>query len=384
MPSPGEVQVPVGYALRIVWYERRRFLPAIVSVSFCAVLMTVQGGLLLGMLTLVSLAIDHCRADVWIGYPGASSTDLGLPIPAAWRYHLEQYPEIVRTETYLIGYAPWGQPGRSVEHCTIMGTDLSDDALGAVDLLDAELRRRLQEPETVAVGANDRRFLGIAEEGQIGEVNGCRAEVVGFVPGAGGVVSSYVFCSLSTARQLLARNGLGADQTSFILAECRSPEDAERLVERLRPDPNFSAHTRAGFSFQARLHWLTRSRFGLCLSFATFLGMVVGLVVTSQTLSGAVAAAARELAVLEALGLPTWRMAGLVLGQALIVGITGLVLAVPSILGLVRAAEWTGNAVYLPAWFLTAASGLTLGIALVSGVVALRALRLAEPVRLLR
>ena len=37
------------YALTTIWYERQRFLPAIMAVSFSAVLIAVQGGLMIGM-----------------------------------------------------------------------------------------------------------------------------------------------------------------------------------------------------------------------------------------------------------------------------------------------------------------------------------------------
>src|SRR5436309_2382453 len=55
----------VGYSLSTIWYERQRFLPAILAVSFSAVLVAVQCGLVLGLLSMMSRPVDKARADVW-------------------------------------------------------------------------------------------------------------------------------------------------------------------------------------------------------------------------------------------------------------------------------------------------------------------------------
>ena len=40
----------MGYSLTTIWYERQRFLPAILAVAFSALLVAVQSGLVLGLL----------------------------------------------------------------------------------------------------------------------------------------------------------------------------------------------------------------------------------------------------------------------------------------------------------------------------------------------
>ena len=63
---------------------------------------------------------------------------------------------------------------------------------------------------------------------------------------------------------------------------------------------------------------------------------------------------------------------------------TGIALAIPVAFGLAETAELVHVPVPLP-WQLTAlASGVTMGMALLSGLLALRSLRLAEPAALLR
>ena len=373
------------YSLITIWRERNRFLPGILAVSFSAVLIAVQCSLLLGMFSIVSIPIDRSSADIWVGHPGVLSIDLSLPIPEEWQTRLAAQPEVARTEIYLQGYVLWSrsQDG-AVETCAVIGTRLDDDAVGAIRDLSPELRFRLTEPGAIVVDEAERERLGITREGYVAEVMGCRVCVVGFVNGLKGLTGAYIFCSIQTARMLLSHAGLRDDQAIYLLARCHDPADAPKVVRRLRDYPNMSAFTAEEFSRRSRLHWLTKTKAGLSLSCAALLGLIDGAAVTSQTLYAATVASLREYAVLEALGIPTWRMIAMVLAQSLWVGLLGILLAVPVIFGMVWLFERLGSKVMLPPWLLAATVAVTLAMALLSGVIALRSLRLVEPTSLLR
>ena len=92
------------------------------------------------------------------------------------------------------------------------------------------------------------------------------------------------------------------------------------------PNPKYSIFTRDQFSFQSRWHWLTKTKAGIALGCAALLGLLVGAVVTSQTLYAATAASLKEYAVLRAMGIPRWRMALTVLAQSFWVGVAGVVI----------------------------------------------------------
>lgn len=373
------------YSLVTIWHERNRFLPGILAVTFSAVLIAVQGGLLLGMFSIVSVPIDRSNADIWVGHPGVLSIDLSLPVPEDWQARVAAQPEVARTEVYLQGYILWcREPDGAVETCALIGSRLEDDALGAIRDLTPELRFRLTEPGAIVVDETEQERLGITGVGHVAEVMGCRVRVVGFVHGLRGLTGAYIFCSLQTARMLLARAGLQDGQATYLLARCHDPADAPAVVEHLRKYPNLSAFTTEEFSQRSRLHWLVKTKAGVALSCAAFLGLVVGAAVTSQTLYAATAASLREYAVLEALGVATWRMVGMVLAQSFWVGLFGTAVAVPVVLGMARAFEGLGSKVLLPPWLLAATAAVTLVMALLSGVLALRSLRLAEPASLLR
>jgi putative ABC transport system permease protein len=77
-------------------------------------------------------------------------------------------------------------------------------------------------------------------------------------------------------------------------------------------------------------------------------------------------------------------MAGMVMAQSVWVGVGGIALALPLIFALAAGGEGVGARVMLPLWLFAVGSGLTLVMALLSGLTALRSLRLVEPITLLR
>jgi len=92
----------------------------------------------------------------------------------------------------------------------------------------------------------------------------------------------------------------------------------------------------------------------------------------------------REYAVLRAMGIPRWRMAMTVLAQSLWVGVFGITLAVPTVFLLAALGGQVGAKIQLPTELLLFAVAVTMVMAMLSGLLALRSLRLIEPVALLR
>ncbi len=206
--------------------------------------------------------------------------------------------------------------------------------------------------------------------------------VVGLTHGLPSLAGPYVFCSHTTAREHLT---VLFDQTTYILAKCKNPADAPAVVARLKARyPDQSTFTSAEFSYRSRMHWLTKTKAGIALGYAAALGLLVGAVVTYQTLSAATKASLREYAVLQALGIPRWRMAMAVMAQSFWVGAIGVALALPAVYGLALVADRLGLHVDLPWWLLATATTVTLVMALLSGLLALRTLRQVEPAMLLR
>ncbi len=372
----------MSYSLTTIWHERKRFLPGIVAVAFSTLLILFQGGLLVGQFSLTSTPIDHTRADLWVGHPMNLSVDLGRPIPERWLCQVAVQPEVVQVETYVIGLIVVDRLDGRSELCTVIGSALGDNSLGAVRELTPELRGLLTEPGSVVADETELGRLGFERVGDVAEVLGKRVRLVGVVQGLKSLAAPYLFCSVQTARILFS--GIEQDQTIFILGRCQDPANASAVVQRLRKEHYLSAFTSDGFSNQTRIHWMTATKAGLAAVWSAILGLLIGLVITSQTLYAATASAWREYAVLEALGIPTWRMGMTVLAQSFWIGTLGLAVAVPVSLGLGELLGLVNIKVLFPIWLIGPSAALTMITVLLSGLFAMRSLRLVQPAELLR
>lgn len=371
----------MSYALQTLWYDRQRFLPGVLAVAFSCLLIALQCGLLLGLFSVTSVPIDMSNADIWVTHPKVPSVDLGRPLPEAWMSYLAA-PEVERVEPYLEGFGYWDKPTGGTELILIIGARMTPDSLGAIKQLTPELRAALSEPGAVVIDDSEFGRLGVTKVGDTAEIVGKRVRLVGTVHGLRSLAGPYVFCSLDTARSLMRPP---PDQVTFLLAKCKNKADAPAVVERLKIyDRKLNAYTAEQFSFDSRWHWLTKTKAGIALGFAALLGLLVGAVVTSQTLYAATAASLKEYAVLRALGIPRWRMAMSVLMQSFWIGLAGIVIAIPAILFVARLGTDVGAKVLLPNWLWFGAIAITMSMALLSGLLALRSLRMVEPVSLLR
>jgi len=378
----------VRYALLMLWREQSRFLPAVLAVGFSILLTILQFGVLMGTISFASVPIDCCRADLFIASRDVLSIDLGHPIPYDWVGRLMLDPEITVIEPYMYGFDYYHKKGGGAIVCVIIGTRMETESLGPVVGLTPELRDRLAEPMTIVVDESELGRLALTKGvGEMAEISGQRVRVVGLVSGYKSIGGPFVFCSMHTARavQSMFRVPNNASKVSYLVAGCRNPEKAAETAVRLHKEyPGMEVFTREQFASRTQNYWLRETKAGLALVFTSSLGLLVGLVVTSQTLYAATVASMREYALLRAVGIPRYRIGSLILAQAGAVGVVGIAVGLPLSLALSVLIDHIGGRVLLPASLLGGSIGVTMIMVGISGLFALRSLKLFEPMTLLR
>jgi putative ABC transport system permease protein len=380
----------MSYALQTLWHERQRYVSGVFAVTFSAMLIALQCGLLLGLFKITSIPIDHATPElrdriIWVGSTGAPSVDLGKPIPAAFLTRLAGRAGVSAPEMYIANFANFTKPVGGTELCFLLGTRLDDDALAPADVLTPELRAALSEPFTIVVDQSDIRRLKLDSSEGKPKINGKEVRIVGTVAGLKSLAAPWVFCSTHTARQLMGAM-LPPDHTTYFLARAESPERAHQVVAELRetyPD-DMAAYVAEDFSYRSREYWLTRTKAGIAIGYAAFLGLVVGAVITYQTLRAATAASAKEFAILLALGIPRWRISVMVLQQSFWVAVIGMACAYPLCIGLRALAQMGGADVDLRWEILAGTAAVTTLMCTGAGLWALRGVRQIEPMSLLR
>lgn len=381
----------MSYALQTLWHERQRYASGVLAVTFSAVLIALQCGLMLGLFKITSIPIDrsdggaNLDSDVWVGSTGVPSVDLGKPIPNSYLTRLAGRPGVRMPEFYIANFGNFTKPVGGTELCFLLGTRLDPDSLGAADVLTPEMRAALSEPYTIVVDQSDVKRLNLDHPYGKPKINGKEVKLVGTVTGLRSLAAPWIFCSIHTARQLMGFL-LPQDHVTYLLARCDSPERAREVVTDLRKEyPNdMTVYTAEEFSYNSRIYWLLRTKAGIAIGYAALLGLMVGAVITYQTLYSATAASAKEFAILLALGIPRWRIAAMVLTQSLWVGVIGIGISYPICL-LLREVARVGNADVDLRWEVLAGTALvTIMMSLTAGMLAMRSVRRIEPMDLLR
>jgi putative ABC transport system permease protein len=371
-------------ALRTLLYDWRRYAPAVVAVAFSGLLVLLQGAVILGIFSLSSLYVTRSSADLWVGFPGVQSIDLGRPIAAQAEMFVWMNPHVRRVEPFLWGSGQWRTERRGMVNVYIVGVDPSNGAMALDDVLTPELRARLRAPGAVLVDEGDIGKLSVGVGG-VAEINGQRVRVAGVTRGLRALGGVNVIASLTTTRELDPSAGPDG-QVAYFIARTDTPKAAAAVAEDLNRTGHtrgFEAMTKARFAARTTHYWLAESGAGVAFVFGSFTAVLVALVITSQTLAAAVAASLKEFAALRALGFSMSALRGIVVAQSAWVGAAGVALAAVLTVALVTAARSQGVPVVLSTPMMSGTGALVLVVALISGAFALRRVGAADPATLL-
>lgn len=379
--------------LSIGWYNLRRdparMAVAVFGVVFSVVLITVEIGMLLGLVESASMLIDRSGADIWVSTVNVQTFDFATPVAQRKKYLLESIPGVDRVEEYNVSYSIWKLRSGGNANCQVVGFD-PHGALAPALTLSAGNIEDLHNQDAIIIDEDERSKLEYPNVGDHVEVFGRRAQIVGFTRGMRSFTTTpYVFTSLERGQQY---GWLRADEESagtplsiYFLVKAAPGADVGEICRAITATvPDVDAHTREGFSWRTRSYWLLETGMGLGFLVAAFLGLAVGAVIVSQTLYTMTVEKLPEFGVLKAMGASMNELSRVVLEQGLLCGLAGLLvgLVVSGAVGWI--ATSAGTTVLIP-WPL--AAGVAVMTALLCSGAALASisrLRRLEPAAVFR
>jgi putative ABC transport system permease protein len=376
----------IALARKTLAYEWRRFVPAIVAVGFSGVLLAVQAALVLGIFGSAAASVTASSADLWAGYPGTQSVNFGRPVRADVEMRLRMDPAVTDVEPYLWLEADWHDSRNTGGGVPVFvsGIRTAADGMMFARVISPALRRQLAEPGAVVVDRAELTQLG-AEAGGWAWINGQRVHIVAAVEGLRALGGVNVLASLDTARALGATAAdMGA---TYYVARLQDPAQANAAQARLAADPAFGPFqvwTARSFAWRSQLYWMLGTGAGVAVLFMALIVCLVGVVITSQSLTAVVAASSREYAMLQALGASRASLSRVILEQACWIGGLGMLLAGVASTALLSIAAGRSVPVAMTPQVAVGCMVLVGAVALFSGAAALRGLLRAEPAELLR
>jgi putative ABC transport system permease protein len=379
----------LSLALSTLIYEWRRYLAAVIALAVAAVLVLSLTGMFMGVSKSFTATVDRSPGEVMILAPQAESlfsNNSGQPrriIPKIYGN-----PSVTEVQALNFNFAFWSNFPKEGQVAKSEGVQIImvDPLPGAVTLpkdFDDELVQALQEPYSVVVDRSSLNKLGV-QLGDKAKINGLTVSVRGTTNTYPSLFNAMVFMSRQTGKLLNLLNE--GQRVGPLIVKIKEPRLAQQVAAELNAtsEGHYKAWSRRDLSESSQKSMLKEGGISVMIGFAVVVGTFIGIVITWQTLQGAILANIKEFASLRALGVSMGALRLIVLELSLWVGVGGMFLAAA-----ITAMVWVlGRSFGVPMDFpmfidLPVALAL-LAIALASGALSLGVLKKSQPADLLR
>lgn len=355
-------------AWRNLFHDKVRLTVTLTGIVFSVVLIVVQLGLFLGFTTATSNLIDHSNADLWITSKNVPYVEQGVPFSERKVNQVRAVPGVADAQKIIAHFARWKRHDGAQESVQVVGINLDDSIERPWNLVEGRVED-LKSPDAVILDELYKQKLGVSRVGEVFEISGYRARVVGFTRGIRSFTTSpYVFTSFKNAQDFAE---LREDQTMFILVKLGPGANVQQVRrELLGRVKDVDVLTTAQFSRMTTFYWMFTTGAGVAVLIAAVLGLVVGFVVVAQTIYATTMDHIREFGTLKAMGAPNSYVYKVIMKQAAISAVIGYVLGMIVSAFVVQGSQKGGAAILMPAPMAVGMFFLTLtmcvGAALVS------------------
>lgn len=367
----------LSFALKTLICERGKLLTGLAGVVFSLVLVSVQGGLYLGLMSKASVLVDHCAADIWVGPRLIEDVDLAQEMPVVWGDRLRGIPGVEIASPYALGRGFASLAGGHTEDVWLVGSDpatMLGTGWAFVEGSADELRR----PNSVSFDDVDAPKLGYPQVGDWLEVNGHRVRIVARTHGITGFITMpYLFTTFQTARRI-ARLTPGA--CSYFLVKLSPHANRERVVAAIRRRlPEAAVFTPDEFARLSRDYWMKRTGIGISFGASTVLGLFIGLVMVAQSLYALALDHLDEYATLKALGAVDGHVCRVIITQSLAIASTGSVCGLAIVEAIRRFWDSPLAPVEIPLSLMAAAVVMVMVICLAASLLPFARIRRLDP-----
>jgi putative ABC transport system permease protein len=367
----------VSLGRRNLFHDKVRLIVTITGVVFAIVLIAVQLGLFIGFAKTTSGVIDHSGADFWIASRGVPFLENGVPFSERKLYQALAQRGVADVQKVVIRLVNWKRLDGTEQAILIVGFDVNAGYGGPWNIVSGEVRA-LKTPDSVFIDELYREKLGIDRAGDSAEINGRRARVVGFTRGIRSFTTSpYVFTSFKNAQDYAE---IPEDKTTYLLVRAEPGADAEAVRRNLeRALRDVDVYTTAEFSRKTQIYWMFTTGAGIALLIAALLGVIVGVVVVSQTIYATTMDHIREYGTLKAIGASNRYIYRVLVHQAAITAAIGFVQGIVISYLVVYGSRNSGVAILLPTELAIGLCVLTFIMCISASIVSIRRVIQIDP-----
>jgi len=369
-------------AQRNLFHDKVRLTVTLTGIVFSVVLIVVQLGLFIGFTTATSNLIDHSNADLWITSKNVPYVEQGVAFSERKLNQVRAVEGVADAQKIIARWTQWKRHDGGQESVQIVGINVDDRLEQPWNLVEGRVED-LKYPDAVIMDELYKQKLGVTRVGEVFEIGGYRARVVGFTRGIRSFTTSpYVFTTFKNAQDY---TGLREDQTMFILVKLAPGADLQRVRrDLLNHVTDVDVLTTAQFSRMTTFYWMFTTGAGVAVLIAAGLGLVVGFVVVAQTIYATTVDHIREFGTLKAMGAPNSYVYKVIMKQAAISAVIGYVLGMIVSVFVVHASQKGGAAILMPAPMAVGMFFLTLTMCVGAALVSINKVTRIDPAMVFR
>ncbi|WP_372725887.1 ABC transporter permease, partial [Novipirellula sp.] len=280
-------------------------------------------------------------------------------------------------EPVRIGFGEISLPDGNYEGVNVVGVTEGTDLGRAYEIVEGPADA-LSYADAVIVDQCDSQKLQHPAIGDLREISGKRVRISGKSHGIlSFLVNPYVFTTYARAAEFI---GSDPSTASYFLVRVKPGVDRESVCAEIRRRlSDVTALPAEEYASISVNFWMTRTGIGLSFGAATFLGLLVGLVMVGQTLYAMVLDRISEFATLKAIGASEREIVILLTAQSGMVAIVGIAIGLALAAGIRNLFSTPQASIEIPTGLYFASAALVFSICLAASALPYLRVRRVDP-----
>lgn len=308
-------------ALQILFGDRTKYLTLVFSLAFAALLMNQQGAIFLGLLTQATGPLQNVtQPDLWVMDPATTWVAEYRALSDQKLGRVRSVAGVEWAEPFFTAYAITELARGDFKRLQIIGISRTTLAGRPPEMTEGRIED-LWIPDAIVVEEGSRAKLGGVKRGDAVKINDHRAVVVGFCKARLGFESNAII--YTTFDNAVRFSPTGRQKISYILVKAKPGTDTDALKRSIESLGDLVAYTPDEFRRVSTAFIMVATGIGVNFGITILLGFLVGLFLSASVFYQFTTEHIKHFGVLKALGASTRRLVGMVLLQAMVVGLIG-------------------------------------------------------------
>lgn len=311
-------------ALRMLMGDRAKYFGLIFGVAFATVLMSQQVSIFMGIIRRTASQITDVRdCSIWVMDAKSRYIDEVPALPDTDLYRVRGVEGVQWAVRLYYGQNRARLEDGNTRNLLLYGVD-DETMVAAPQKMIVGSLADLKQPDAVIIDKAGYEYMWPGEPYQIGrtfELNDRRAVLVGVCKASPPFVTLPVlYTRYSQAVEFVPHR---RNLMSFVLVQHEESQNAEEVCQRIQSQTGLLALTQDQFFWKTVYYFLGSTGIPVNFGITITLGFVVGAAITGQTFYLFTIENLKQFGALKAMGVSNLRLIGMILLQALVVGILG-------------------------------------------------------------